>query len=175
GRLTRPVVIAAVAVTLAAGVVVAVVVNRGSAGPSASQTPSQAADCPVRSANPPAAPAAHEGDAAAFIADVTLPDCSHVGGGTTVTKVWRFRNAGTVAWKGYALHRVEPTGRPDQCQTDADVPIADARPGETVDVKTVITTPDQPGLCYVRFKMVDAAGAVAFPGKRPVNFQVIVD
>jgi hypothetical protein len=27
----------------------------------------------------------------------------------------------------------------------------------------------------VRFKMVDASGKVAFPGNRPVNFQVIVE
>jgi hypothetical protein len=38
-----------------------------------------------------------------------------------------------------------------------------------------VTTPARAGFCFVRFKMVDAQGRVAFPGSRPVNFQVLVD
>ncbi|GGU90823.1 hypothetical protein GCM10010182_01880 [Actinomadura cremea] len=133
------------------------------------------ADCPVHASNPPPAPPTHRGDAAAFIADITLPDCTQVGAGRTVTKVWRLKNAGKVPWQGYSLRRLDLPQRADQCQTISDVPIADTRPGEMVDVRADITTPRKPGLCYVRFKMVDAAGRVAFPGSRPVNFQIIVE
>jgi hypothetical protein len=35
--------------------------------------------------------------------------------------------------------------------------------------------PSTPGFCFVRFKLVDAKGKVAFPGSRPVNFQLIVE
>jgi hypothetical protein len=129
----------------------------------------------VRSINPPPALPLHEGDAAVFIADVTLPDCTRVGAGKTMTKVWRLKNAGTVPWKEYSLRRLDLTQQADQCQTIHDVPIKDTQPGDMVDIRTDITTPRTPGLCYVRFKMVDASGTVVFPGSRPINFQIIVD
>ncbi|MEV0230728.1 NBR1-Ig-like domain-containing protein [Nonomuraea sp. NPDC050786] len=182
-RLTGPAAFVTAAVTVGAAVLVVVAVNSGSKpeGPSliATGSPSvaapSAADCPVRATNPPWAPPLHEGDAAAFIEDVTLPDCTRVGPGKTMTKVWRLKNAGTVPWKGYSLRRLDRAQQADQCQTIADVPIQDTQPGETVDIRTDITTPKKPGLCYVRFKMVDASGAVVFPGSRPINFQIIVD
>ncbi|QFG22302.1 NBR1-Ig-like domain-containing protein [Actinomadura sp. WMMB 499] len=133
------------------------------------------ADCPVRASNPAPAPPVHKGDAAAFIADITLPDCTRVGAGETMTKVWRFKNAGTVPWEGYSLRRIDLPQRADQCQTISDVPIDDTPPGKMVDIGTEITTPREPGLCYVRFKMVDASGRIAFPGSRPVFFQIIVE
>ncbi|MFC5835876.1 NBR1-Ig-like domain-containing protein [Nonomuraea insulae] len=165
---------------MGAAVLVVVVLNRGS-GPDGHPTGSPSiaasppADCPVRVTNPPSAPPLHKGDAAAFIEDVTLADCTRVGPGETMTKVWRLKNAGAVPWKGYSLRRLDSTQQADQCQTISDVPIKDTQPGETVDIRTVITTPRKPGLCYVRFKMVDASGEVAFPGSRPINFQIIVD
>ncbi|MFI6325044.1 NBR1-Ig-like domain-containing protein [Nonomuraea sp. NPDC050556] len=179
-RLTRPVIMVAAAV-VAVGTAVLVVVNipgEQSLTPTPPVTASPVAlspaDCPVRSSNPPAAPPAHKGDAAMFIEDVTLTDCTPVGAGKTVTKVWRLKNAGTVPWQGYSLRRLDPAQQADQCQTISDVPIADTQPGEMVDIRTDITTPRKPGLCYVRFKMVDASGTVVFPGSRPVNFQIIV-
>ncbi|GLX05485.1 hypothetical protein Misp03_24120 [Microbispora sp. NBRC 16548] len=182
-RPTRPAA-AALAVTAAgvATVLIAVAVDRGSGSDghglnpsgSPSKTGLSAADCPVRATNPPWSPPAHEGDSAKFIGDITLPDCTRVGPRQTVTKVWRLKNAGTVAWKGYSLHRLDLPQQPDQCQTVSDVPIKDTRPGEMVDIRTAITTPSKPGLCYVRFKMMDGSGRVAFPGGRPLNFQVIV-
>jgi hypothetical protein len=133
-----------------------------------------AADCPVQQANPPAASPAHEGDSAKFIADVTIPDCDHARRGSTVQKVWRFKNAGTRPWVGYTLHRLDPQGR-DACQTISDLTIPDTPPGRLVDVKAEVTLPNRPGFCFVRFKMMDGDGKVAFPGGRPVNFQLIVD
>ncbi|MFI7638965.1 NBR1-Ig-like domain-containing protein [Nonomuraea sp. NPDC049400] len=190
-RLTRPAAFAAAAVILGAAALVVAAVNRGSTpdgeslnptgGASLSPTGSPSiaapspADCPVRSTNPPWAPPLHKGDAAVFIKDVTLADCTRVGPGKTMTKVWRLKNAGAVPWKGYSLRRLDLTQQADQCQTIPDVPIKDTQPGETVDIRTVVTTPRKPGLCYVRFKMVDASGAVVFPGSRPINFQIIVD
>ncbi|MDX6741999.1 NBR1-Ig-like domain-containing protein [Actinocorallia sp. A-T 12471] len=134
-----------------------------------------AADCPVIPTNPPSAPPATRGDASVFIADITLPDCTHVGQGETVTKVWRIKNVGTVTWRGYSLRRLDVPQLPEHCQTITDVPIKDTRPGEMVDIRTEITTPRKPGMCYVRFKMADATGALVFPGSRPLNFQIIVD
>jgi hypothetical protein len=133
------------------------------------------ADCPVHSSNPPPAPPAHTGDASAFVADITLPDCSHVRRGQTATKVWRLKNVGTVPWTGYSLRRLDFPQQRSQCQTISDVPINDTAAGALVDIRTEITAPKNPGFCFARFKMVDASGHVAFPGSRPVNFQLIVD
>ncbi|MDX3111332.1 NBR1-Ig-like domain-containing protein [Nonomuraea angiospora] len=182
-RLARPAAFAAVGVVLGATALVVAVVNRGSTPgghtPNPTGSPSAAAltpaDCPVRSTNPPWAPPLYKGDAAVFIEDVTLNDCTRVRPGKTMTKVWRLKNTGTVPWKGYSLRRLDLTQQADQCQTIADVPIKDTLPGQTVDIQTDITTARKPGLCYVRFKMVDASGAVVFPGSRPINFQIIVD
>lgn len=184
-RLTRPAAaaLAAAAVGMGTAVLIAAAVNRDSGtdgrSPNPSGSPStaslSAADCPMRATNPPWGPPAHEGDSAVFIGDITLPDCTRVGPGQTKTKVWRLKNVGTVPWEGYSLHRLDLPQQPDQCQTISDVPIKDTRPGEIVDIRTDITTPRNPGLCYVRFKLMDASGRVVFPGGRPLNFQVIVD
>ncbi|SDP33791.1 Ig-like domain-containing protein [Pedococcus dokdonensis] len=134
-----------------------------------------AADCPVHQQNPPAAAPTHRGDRATFVSDVTLGDCSHVPAGQVVTKVWRLKNAGSVPWVGYTLRRIDlPQGR-DQCQTIPDVTVSDTAPGAQVDVAVGVTLPSRPTFCLVRFKLVDAAGQVAFPGSRPVTLQVIVD
>jgi hypothetical protein len=178
--LPRPVVFTALAVLAGAAVVVVVLAVRGSdpvqnpSGGSSIAAPTPVV-CPVRPTSPPSAPPLRKGDATEFVDDVTLTDCTHVGPGQTMTKVWRIRNAGTVPWKGYTLRRLDLPQHPDHCRTAVDVPIADTRPGDLVDIHTDVTTPRKPGLCYVRFKMVDATGAVLFPGSRPINFQIIVN
>jgi hypothetical protein len=167
----------------AAGVVIGIVVSRGDSpqhrgfapGSSAAAGPLTAADCPVQQSNPPAASPPDQGDAGAFISDITLPDCTHVPRGSTYTKIWRFKNIGTVPWRGYALHRLDLPQQRDQCQTITDVPIKDTEPGQIVDIKVMVTAQDSAGFCFVRFKMEDASGRIAFPGNRPVNFQLIVD
>jgi hypothetical protein len=187
GKRFRPtrraaVVLATAAVGAGAAVLILLAVHRDS-GPGGdglkasgrSKPALSPADCPVLATNPAPAPPTHKGDSALFIADITLPDCTRVGTGRSVTKVWRLKNAGKVPWKGYSLRRLDVPQQADQCQTISDVPIDDTEPGAMVDIRAEITTPRKPGLCYVRFKMVDAAGKVAFPGSRPVNFQVIVE
>ncbi|WP_240810388.1 NBR1-Ig-like domain-containing protein [Actinomadura sp. WMMA1423] len=166
----------------ATGAAVVFAVDRGSGSGKDGSGPSERAkaalspaDCPVHATNPAPAPPTHKGDAARFVADITLPDCTRVGAGKTVTKVWRLKNTGTVPWEGYSLRRLDLPQRAGDCQTISEVPIADTAPGRVVDIRTDITTPKKPALCYVRFKMVDGAGRVAFPGSRPVNFQVIVE
>jgi Ig-like domain-containing protein/helix-turn-helix protein len=170
------------AVVVAAGVTVAVIAagsdspdapTGGTGQPTAGRY--SAADCPVHATNPPPAPPAHSGDASVFIDDITLPDCSHLRRGQTASKVWRLKNVGTVPWTGYSLHRLDLPQRRDQCQTITDVPIPDTAPGHAVDIRTTVTAPATPAFCVVRFKMLDAAGEVAFPGSRPVNFQLFVD
>jgi hypothetical protein len=142
---------------------------------SAAAPPLTAADCPIQQPNPPAALPLHPGDAAAFVADVTLPDCTHVPRGSVSTKIWRFKNIGTLPWRGYALHRIDLPQQRDQCQTVSDVPVKDTEPGQIVDITVIVTAAHRPGFCFVGFKLEDASGRIAFPGNRPVNFQLVVD
>ncbi|MEV5570596.1 NBR1-Ig-like domain-containing protein [Spirillospora sp. NPDC052269] len=180
-RPSRPVTAVSAAVVMGTVVISVVALNRGSfgsaghalnpSGPTAEAVPS----CPVHLPQPPAAPPAHQGDASIFVSDVTLTDCTHVEPGKTVTKVWRIKNIGTVPWQGYSLVRLDLPQRPGQCRTATNIPIGDTLPGEMADISTEVVMPGKSGLCFVRFKMLDASGTVAFPGKRSVNLQVIVD
>ena len=166
---------AAIVITVATGLAAAWSA-RGEAGHRQAVTQGPvAADCPVHQQNPPEAPPAHQGDRAAFVADVTLDDCSHVPAGQALPKVWRFKNAGSVPWVGYSLHRIDLPQERGQCQTITDVVVPDTGPGQVVDVTVEVSFPEAPTFCLVRFKLMDARGQVAFPGNRPVNFQVIVD
>ncbi|ROO90577.1 Ig-like domain-containing protein [Actinocorallia herbida] len=180
-RPALPTVLAAAAVCAGAVILVVAVIDGGpdEPGPGPSADPAApaltAADCPVTPTNPPSAPPANKGDASIFVGDLTLPDCTHVGRGQTVTKIWQIKNVGTVPWRGYSLRRLDQPQRADQCQTIPEILIKDTLPGEIVDIETEITTPKKPGLCYVRFKMANASGKLVFPGSRPVNFQIIVD
>lgn len=76
---------------------------------------------------------------------------------------------------GRSLDRVDLPQDRNQCQTITDVPIGRTEPGGLVDVRVEVTVPTRSGFCFVRFKMVDAAGPVALPGSRPVNFQLVID
>ncbi|MEV4006416.1 NBR1-Ig-like domain-containing protein [Actinomadura sp. NPDC049753] len=180
-RLSSPGAVALAAAVIGTWAVVLIVVDHDSGKDGMEEYGNRAknaltpADCPVQPTNPAPASPRHKGDAASFVADITLPDCTRVGAGQNVTKVWRLKNTGTVPWDGYSLRRLDLPQKADNCQTISEVPIADTEPGRTVDVRAEITTPRKPGLCYVRFKMVDGEGRVAFPGSRPVNFQVIVE
>lgn len=182
--LRRIALVAAVACTMTLGSLLIDVVTareniaagRHAAAPLLSVAPGySAASCPVQQPNPPAAPATNLGDRGVFVGDITLPDCTHVARGSTVTKVWRFKNSGTFAWHGYVLHRLDSVQQRDQCQTITDVAINDTEPGQLVDVRVAVTAPSKSTFCFVRFKIEDSAGRMAFPGSRPVNFQLIVD
>ncbi|WP_460365044.1 NBR1-Ig-like domain-containing protein [Actinocorallia lasiicapitis] len=176
-RLTRPVVVGLVTAAVGVGAVAVILVSLDSGAddwptpPPVAQSP---AVCPIVSPNPAAAPPLHRGDAANFLGDVTLTDCTRVPVNTTVPKTWRLMNTGTVPWKGYHLRRIDSTDTADQCRTPTHVPIKDTRPGATVDITTDITTPPTPSFCYVRFKVIDAAGRFAFPASRPLNFQLLI-
>lgn len=117
---------------LVGGVVLAVIGvslwRPAASGHSAAETATASGGCPIRQPNPAPAAPLHPGDHATFIADVTAPDCSTVKAGSTFVKTWRFRNAGTVAWNGYALHRVDGPQTRNDCQTINDVEVPEPRP-----------------------------------------------
>jgi hypothetical protein len=133
-----------------------------------------AAGCPVQQQNPPPAGPATAGDRPVFVADVTLSDCTEVARGTRVTKTWRLKNAGTVPWRRYTLHRLDPPTGADDCQTIPDIPVPPTAPGQEVEIQVEVITPRDARFCFVPFKLLDDRGRIASPGTRPVNFQIFV-
>ncbi|WP_052589884.1 NBR1-Ig-like domain-containing protein [Luteipulveratus mongoliensis] len=130
--------------------------------------------CPITQTNPPPADPAYPGDGAKFVTDLTYKDCSNVSPRLTFKKVWRMRNAGTVDWKDRTLQRLDLPQRITDCQTVERISIPDTKAGQTVDIKVEVRAPSKPGECVVRWRMKDDKDRVAFPGGRPLFFQVHV-
>ncbi len=114
-------------------------------------------------------------DKAEFLADVTLPDGSEVSAGTTITKTWQVRNAGTTTWgPGYELVfvRGESFGAP------AAVPLGQTvAPGQTVDLAVPLTAPDALGARTGFWQLRTAAGTlfgVGAAGNEALYVQVVV-
>jgi hypothetical protein len=114
-----------------------------------------------------------EGDAAAFVADVTVPDGSVVAAGEPFVKTWEIRNSGTVPWAGRYLERL-PGRDGTACRTPDRVPVPPTAPGEPVRVSVTVDAPPGPATCTVHWKMVDADGRAFFPKSRPLFFEVTV-
>jgi len=97
-------------------------------------------------------------DAASFISDVTYPDGSSVGRGTTFTKIWRVKNIGTCTWtKSYALVYMsgEKFGAPNAVALPASV-----GPGQTVDLPIELTAPNAAGSYRGNWKLRNASGVL---------------
>lgn len=114
-----------------------------------------------------------EGDAATFVADVTIPDGSVVAGGERFVKTWELRNSGSVTWTGRYLERL-PGRDGAACRTPDRVPVPPTAPGAPVRVSVTVDTPPGPAACTVHWKMVDGQGRVCFPRSRPLFFEVSV-
>lgn len=125
----------------------------------------------VAAAGPVAPPV--PGDAAAFVADVTVPDGAEVRPDERFVKTWELRNAGTVAWTGRYLLRL-PGAAGAGCRTPARVPVPATAPGATVRVSVPVQAPPGPTTCIVHWKMVDDRDRAFFPLARPVFFDVRV-
>lgn len=123
----------------------------------------------IAAASPAAPPVA--GDAAAFVADVTVPDGTTVRGGTSFVKTWAVRNTGTVAWTGRYLLRL-PSAGGGECRTPERVPVPVTAPGVTVQLSVTVDVASGPAHCKVYWKMVDDRDRPFFPLTRPMFFDV---
>ena len=94
-------------------------------------------------------------DAAAFIADVTIPDGSVVGRGQSFTKTWRIKNVGTCTWTT-AYDLVFVSGERLGGQNAVAVP-ASVSPGGSVDISVQLTAPNQDGRYKGYWKLRNAS------------------
>ncbi len=81
-------------------------------------------------------------DAAAFVADVTVPDYSHFGLRETFTKTWRVKNIGTCTWTS-AYQAVYTRG--DRLNAPLSIPLAETAPGATLDISANMAAPAADG------------------------------
>ncbi len=123
--------------------------------------PSATAQAPVE---PPAATQtprttsapATSGDAASFVADVTVPDDTYAAPGDKFVKTWRIKNTGTTTWTpAYAVVWIqgEKMGAPDKVPFPKQV-----RPNEEVDISVDLTAPAQAGTYQTFFRLQNEGG-----------------
>jgi len=94
---------------------------------------------------------------AKHVADVTIPDNSELAADATVTKTWRLRNKGNVAWPaGSQLIFVSHKG--DNLDGPERVFVGSLEPQQEVDVSVTFVTPSEPGRYIGYYRMADADG-----------------
>ncbi len=98
-------------------------------------------------------------NAAKFIDDVTVPDGTAFAPNTDFTKTWRLQNSGTCTWTTeYDLIYVD--GSQMDGKKAVDMP-RNVKPGETVDLSVVLTSPAKSG-DYRGYWMLRAADGTVF-------------
>lgn len=97
-------------------------------------------------------------DAAAFVADVNIPDGTQLSAGQRFTKTWRLKNIGTCTWnQSYGLAFIDGNamGAPAVVNFTGVVP-----PGQTVDLSIELTAPTQPGSYRGNWKVRNPNGVL---------------
>ncbi len=94
-------------------------------------------------------------DAAAFVADVTIPDYSHLDQREAFTKTWRVKNTGTCTWTSdyKAVY-----SRGDTLGAPMSIPLANTPPQATLDISSDMTTPAQDGRFEIFYQLTNGAG-----------------
>ncbi len=94
-------------------------------------------------------------DAAAFVADVTIPDYSHFDVHATFTKTWRVQNTGTCPWTT-AYTAVYSSGT--QLGSPLSIPLSSTAPGATSDISANMAAPSADGTYKIFYELHNAAG-----------------
>ncbi len=108
-------------------------------------------------ANAPVTPAACT-NAAAFVADVTIPDGSELPTGVSFSKTWRIKNSGTCTWDG-RYHFVHAGGPTLGAVTEIMPLPASVAPGQTLDLSVQFLAPVTPGSYQSDWKLQSPEGA----------------
>ena len=121
----------------------------GSAAPTAA---------PAAQPSPTAAPSSDHAactDLASFVADVTIPDYTHMEPRETFTKTWRVRNSETCTWgAGYKASYA----RGDLLGAPLSVPLSETAPGATLDISADMAAPATDGKFEIFYQLTNAAG-----------------
>ena len=103
-----------------------------------------------------------------------LPAGHLVGPGDDVKAGWTIVNTGSVPWVGRSLRRVGAVGSNRLIVSRRSDALPDCAPGDAVDVQLMITAPAHPGTVVAYWEIVDARGALCFPGLLATNVVLVV-
>lgn len=95
-------------------------------------------------------------NAAAFVADVTIPDGTYINPGAAFVKTWRLKNAGTCTWNtsyGIVFDTGNQMGGPDLVLLPKYV-----SPGQAVDVSVTLKAPTTAGIFRGYWKLKSDSG-----------------
>ncbi len=95
-------------------------------------------------------------DAAAFVADVTVPDYSHFDYKQAFTKVWRVKNVGTCTWTA-DYKAMYSDG--DALGAPASIALSETAPGATLDISAIMNSGTRDGKFEIFYKLTNAAGS----------------
>lgn len=177
-----PLVVAAIGAmaSIAAAALSGPLLNSGGAHPapspgasaSASATARAATPTPVASAVPLPANPLVPGDDSTFIADITYRDGTKIPEGQSFIKTWEIKNIGSVPWVGRYL---APDGKiTGACTYPSRVPVPTTYPGKPAIISVPVVAPSTPQVCFVTWKMVNAAGDLYFPNEEGMWFNVTI-
>lgn len=105
----------------------------------------------------------HQGAAkpmARFIKDVSLPDGSTVFPGSEVTKTWRIRNDGQVAWPEGVVLTFSSGDLLAASQNDLTSAVAALKPGDEADISVRLTIPEATGRHVTYFRLRTKEGNI---------------
>jgi hypothetical protein len=98
-------------------------------------------------------------DRGQFVSDVTVPDNTEIGAGTTFVKTWRLKNNGSCTWtSGYAL--VFYNGDAMSGPASATITNGTVPPGSTIDISVSLIAPTTPGIYKGNWRLRNAGGAI---------------
>ncbi len=93
---------------------------------------------------------------AVLVADVTIPDGTHMEAGKKFTKTWKFKNSGTCPWSGYKLAFASG----DRMSAPDSESVPQTLAGHEVDVSVDMVAPSANGSYTGNFQLQDANGKV---------------
>lgn len=94
-----------------------------------------------------------------FVRDVAIPNGSTLDPNAPFERIWRVRNDGTCTWSRYEI----VFARGDQMSGPAAARIADARPGQSIDISVPMIAPSRSG-DYRGFWVLRATNGATFGG-----------
>ena len=113
---------------------------------------------PPANTRPPAATATSDCDNADFVSDVTIPDNTVVAAGSSYSKTWRLKNAGTCSWTpSYAVVYVSGA---QMNGPSVQALAGNVNPGQTVDITVNLTAPSTNGTYTGNWALRNAAGVI---------------
>jgi hypothetical protein len=143
------------------------------ASPSASALPTQPVQLAMVSSNSSSSYVTSACDSAALVSDGTIPDGTDIIGGTSFTKSWLLKNAGTCTWNSSYL-LVFYSGSSMGGPVTQQLTTGTVAPGATIQVSVTLTAPSSTGAYTGYWVLRNASGSNFGIGTGNSPFYVLI-